>query len=44
VLIEPNVGGVGMTDFSQKKRLLDAGMQAAKQALPRIKKLIEEKS
>jgi len=35
---------VGTTDFSQKKRLMDAGIQAAKQALPRIKKLIEEKS
>lgn len=44
VLIEPNVGDVGMTDFSQKKRLMDAGIQAAKQTLPRIKKLIEEKS
>jgi NTE family protein len=44
VLIEPNVGDVGMTDFSQKKRLMDAGMQAARQALPRIRKLIEEKS
>jgi NTE family protein len=44
VLIEPNVGDVGMTDFTQKKRLMDAGIQATKQALPRIKKLIEEKS
>jgi NTE family protein len=44
VLIEPNVGEVGMTDFSQKKRLVDAGVQAAKQALPKIRKLIEEKS
>jgi len=44
VLIEPNVGDVGTTDFTQKKRLMDAGIQAAKQALPRIKKLIEEKS
>ncbi|OGP49671.1 MAG: hypothetical protein A2Y79_05105 [Deltaproteobacteria bacterium RBG_13_43_22] len=44
VLIEPNVGDVGMTDFTQKKRLMDAGIQAAKQAMPRIKKLIEEKS
>jgi NTE family protein len=43
VLIEPNVGDVGMTDFSQKKRLMDAGIQAAKQALPKIRKLIEEK-
>ncbi|MEW6184763.1 MAG: patatin-like phospholipase family protein [Thermodesulfobacteriota bacterium] len=44
VLIEPNVGDVGMTDFTQKKRLMDAGMVAAKQALPRIKKLIADKS
>ncbi len=44
VLIEPNVGDVAMTDFTQKKRLMDAGMQAAKQALPKIRKLMEEKS
>ncbi len=44
VLLEPQVGDVGMTDFTQKKRLMDAGIQAAKQAMPRIKKLIEEKS
>jgi NTE family protein len=44
VLIEPAVGDVGLTDFSQKKRLMEAGMQAARQALPRIRKLIEERS
>jgi NTE family protein len=44
VLIEPNVGDVGTTDFTQKKRLMDAGIQAAKQAMPKIRKLIEEKS
>jgi len=44
VLIEPNVGDVGLTDFSQKKRLLEAGMQAARQALPKIRKLMEERS
>ncbi len=43
VLIEPNVGDVGLTDFSQKKRLVDAGIQAAKQALPKIRKSLEEK-
>ena len=43
VLIEPNVGDVGMTDFSQKKRLMDAGIQATKQVIPKIRKLIEEK-
>ena len=44
VLIEPNVGDVGLTDFSQKKRLMEAGIQAARQALPKIRKLIEERS
>jgi NTE family protein len=44
VLIEPNVGDVGLTDFSQKKRLMEAGMQAARQALPKIRKLMEERS
>jgi NTE family protein len=44
VLIEPNVGDVGMTDFSQKKRLMDAGMQAARQALPKIRQLLAERS
>jgi NTE family protein len=44
ILIEPNVGEVGLTDFSQKKKLMEAGMQAARQALPKIRKLIEERS
>ena len=44
VLIEPAVGDVGLTDFSQKKRLMEAGMQAARQALPKIRKLMEERS
>lgn len=44
VLIEPNVGDVGTADFTQKKRLMDAGIQATKQAMPKIRKLIEEKS
>jgi NTE family protein len=44
VLIEPNVGDVGMTDFTQKKRLMDAGILSAKQALPRLRKLIADKS
>lgn len=43
VLIEPNVGDVGMTDFTQKKRLMEAGIQAARQAMPKIRKLIEER-
>jgi NTE family protein len=44
ILIEPNVGDVGMTDFTQKKRLMDAGIQATRQAMPKIKKLIADKS
>ncbi|MBI5586493.1 MAG: patatin-like phospholipase family protein [Deltaproteobacteria bacterium] len=44
VLIEPNVGDVGMTEFSQKKKLMDAGMQAARQALPKIRQLLTERS
>lgn len=44
VIIEPLVGDVGMTDFSQKKRLMDAGFLAAKKALPQIRKRVEERS
>jgi NTE family protein len=40
VLIEPQVGGVGITDFSAKRELIDAGRQAARQAMPRIKELV----
>jgi NTE family protein len=39
VLIEPKVAGVGMTDFSQptKKRLMEAGIEATQDAIPRIR-------
>lgn len=40
VLIEPNVGNVGITDFSQKKALIEAGMAATKKQIPRIKQLL----
>jgi NTE family protein len=43
VLIEPAVGDVDLTDFSQKKKLMEAGIQATKQAMPRIKKIIADK-
>lgn len=36
VLIEPAVGDVAYDDFSQKKRLIEAGEAAARQALPAI--------
>lgn len=42
VLITPAVGNVGMLDFSQKKRCMQAGIDAAQKAVPDIKKKIEE--
>jgi len=40
VVIEPNTKGVGMFDFTQKKFLMEEGIRAAKQAMPKIKELI----
>ncbi len=42
VLIAPAVGNVGMLDFTQKKRCMQAGIEAAQKAMPEIKKKIEE--
>jgi len=42
VLITPDVGGVAMLDFSQKKRCMQAGMDAARAAAPRIRAAISE--
>jgi NTE family protein len=42
VLIAPVVGDVGMLDFTQKKRCMQAGIEAAQKAAPEIKKKIEE--
>jgi NTE family protein len=36
VVISPNVGDVGTTDFSQKKRCMEAGIKAATEAVPDI--------
>ncbi len=44
VLIAPAVGDVAMLDFSQKKRLMQAGMDAARAALPAIRQAIEDSS
>jgi NTE family protein len=41
VLISPAVGDVGMLDFSQKKRCMQAGIEATQKAMPDIKKKIE---
>ncbi len=42
VLIAPAVGDVAMLDFTQKKRCMQAGIEAAHKAMPEIRKKIEE--
>ncbi len=42
VLVTPAVGDVGMLDFTQKKRCMQAGIEATQKAMPEIKKKIEE--
>ncbi len=44
VLIEPDVRGVAFDDFSQKKRLIEAGEEAARRALPAIREAIAKKT
>jgi NTE family protein len=41
VLISPAVGNVAMLDFSQKKRCMQAGIDATQKAMPEIRKKIE---
>ncbi len=40
VLISPAVGDIGILDFTQKKRCMEAGIEATRAALPEIRKLI----
>lgn len=42
VLVSPSVGDVAMLDFSQKKRCMQAGMEAARAAVPQIRKAMED--
>jgi NTE family protein len=42
VLITPHVGSVAMLDFTQKKRCMQAGIEATQKAMPEIRKKIEE--
>jgi len=42
VLIVPAVGDVGMLDFSQKKRCMQAGVEATQKAMPKIREAMEE--
>ena len=44
VVIRPQVGDVSFDDFSQKKRLIEAGEAAARASLPEIRKAILEKT
>jgi NTE family protein len=41
VLIAPEVGDVGMLDFTQKKRCMQAGIEATQKVMPEIKAAIE---
>jgi len=40
VVIAPNVGDVGMMDFTRKKECMVAGMEAAREAMPAIQSLL----
>lgn len=42
ILISPAVGDISMLDFTQKKRCMLAGIDAAQKAMPEIRRKIEE--
>jgi len=42
ILISPSVGDVAMLDFTQKKRCMQAGIEATQKAIPEIRRKIEE--
>ena len=42
VVIAPKIGDVGMLDFTQKKRCMQAGIDAAQRVMPELKAKIEE--
>jgi NTE family protein len=41
VIVAPAVGDVGTLDFTQKKRCMQAGMEAARRAMPKIREAID---
>jgi NTE family protein len=41
VLVEPDVGGVGMLDFDKRKACMEAGIDATRKAVPKIRAAIE---
>ncbi len=42
IVIEPDTKGVSMFDFSRKKELMEAGIKAAKKAVPEIRRLLSQ--
>jgi len=44
VVIRPDIGNVAYDDFTQKKRLIDAGEKAARAAMPAIREAIKAKT
>jgi NTE family protein len=42
VLVQPKVGGIAMLDFGRRKEAMDAGIAAAREAVPRIRAAIED--
>ena len=44
VVVTPDVGGIAYDDFSQKKRLIAAGEEAARKALPEIRAALAAKT
>lgn len=40
-IIRPDVGDVGITDFTKKKELIEAGRQAAKAVIGQIKQALQ---
>lgn len=40
VLIQPEVGNVGIMDFDRKRELMESGRQAAQKEIPRIKEIM----
>ncbi len=41
VLVAPKVGGIGMLDFTQRKQAMDAGIVAAREAIPKLRAAID---
>jgi NTE family protein len=39
--VTPAVGDVGMLDFTQKKRCMQAGIEAGRRAVPEIRRAID---